>query len=130
MTANKRDDEIKRALIADAFNPDAWERVAVVPPSASPRPVWYGKSRKVELQSRIGEPRATSSAGGDEALRRKHLLEAIAALPEGQRDAILLWLDGLQPADIALALRVSVDTMKSRLDDAKRRLGLNLDERS
>jgi DNA-directed RNA polymerase specialized sigma24 family protein len=130
MTANKRDDEIKRALIADAANPGAWERVAVVPPSASPRPVWSGKSHKVELQSRIGEPRAAYSAGGDETLRRKHLLEAIATLPEDQRRAIQLWLDGVQPADIALELRVSVGTVQSRLDDAKRRLGLNRDERS
>jgi len=46
MTEKRRDDEITRALIADASNPDAWERVAVVPPSTSPRPDWYGKSRR------------------------------------------------------------------------------------
>ena len=44
MTAKKKADEITRALIADAGNPDAWERVAIVPPSTSPRPDWYGKS--------------------------------------------------------------------------------------
>ena len=45
MTAKKQDEEITRALIADASNPDAWERVAIVPPSTSPRPDWFGKPR-------------------------------------------------------------------------------------
>jgi RNA polymerase sigma factor (sigma-70 family) len=45
MTARKNSDEITRALIADASNPDACERVAIVPPSTSPRPDWYGKPR-------------------------------------------------------------------------------------
>lgn len=109
MIDKQRDDEIKRALIADATNPDAWERIAVVPASTAPRPVWYGKS-------------GGHASREEEALRRKQLHDAIAALPEGQRHAIQLWLDGFHYSDISYALGVSVDAVKSRLRDAKRHL--------
>ena len=39
--------EIERQLIADADNPDAWEEPITVPSSASPRPAWYGRSKKI-----------------------------------------------------------------------------------
>jgi RNA polymerase sigma factor (sigma-70 family) len=218
MTGKKTEDEIKRALIADAANPNAWERVAVVPPSTSPRPAWYGRSRR--LAQLAGDPkevrftaaynrhftrvvryytrvfsladheatdlaqqaflrfyealehyrgevewafletvvrnvaydrvRALKSASRSaqvvsiedarakrqeltqlpmdhaareaEALRRKQLHDAIAALPEGQRHAMQLWLDGFHYTDIAHALGVSVEAVKSRLRDAKRHL--------
>jgi hypothetical protein len=51
-TGKKPVDELEQALIADAGNPAAWEHVAVVGPSTSPRPAWYGKSK----------PQATSKA--------------------------------------------------------------------
>jgi RNA polymerase sigma-70 factor, ECF subfamily len=55
MTDKKKEDEIKRALIADAANPKAWDRVATVPPSRSPRPVWYGKSRGLATRHAIAD---------------------------------------------------------------------------
>jgi DNA-directed RNA polymerase specialized sigma24 family protein len=58
----------------------------------------------------------------------KQLHDAIAVLPEGQRHAVELWLDGFQYADIAQVLRVSVDAVKSRLRDAKRQLRANIDD--
>jgi RNA polymerase sigma-70 factor, ECF subfamily len=227
MTDKLKDAEIKRALIADAANPDAWERVAVVPASASPRPEWYGKSRghssrdggdpqearfkaaysryynrvvryytrafnlaeddaadlaqqaflrfyealahyrgeaewayletvvrnvaynriralksasrsaqvvsiedaRAKRQTPVQPPVDHASREAD-ALRRKQLHDAIAALPEGQRHAIQLWLDGFHYTDIAHALGVSVDAVKSRLRDAKRHLRPNLDNSS
>jgi hypothetical protein len=44
MTAHKKatSEEIERQLLADAENPDAWERVATVGASRSPRPASYG----------------------------------------------------------------------------------------
>jgi len=115
MSEKTSDDAIKQSLIADAANPDAWEPVAEVPASTSPRPAWYGK------RSTFGAHR---SSRDEDALRRKKLHDAIAALPEGQRHAIQLWLDGFQYTEIAHALRVSVDAVKSRLRDAKRHVDL------
>ncbi|HVR40941.1 MAG TPA: sigma factor-like helix-turn-helix DNA-binding protein [Thermoanaerobaculia bacterium] len=168
MTVRKKmsPDEIKRRLIADADNPDAWEPLGiVVAASKSPRPVWYGRSHAVEphrstkdtdlrdiafdrtraLKSasrsaqivNIDEARAHRRAQAQpardlaaremEALRRKQLHDAIAALPEGQRHCIQLWLDGFQYSDIAHALGVSIDAVKSRLRDAKRHIRLNVE---
>ena len=132
MTEKKKDDGITRALIADSSNPDAWERVAIVPPSTSPRPEWYGKSRnpkeaRAKRRSPL-QPQVDHASREAEALRRKELHDAIAALPEGQRHAMQLWLDGFHYTDIAKALGVSVVAVKSRLRDAKRHLrhpGLN-----
>jgi hypothetical protein len=42
------DSEIESRLKADASNPDAWEYVATVPASKSPRPFWYGKSKHLD----------------------------------------------------------------------------------
>ena len=47
------------------------------------------------------------------------MCDAIAALPEGQRHAIQPLLDGFYYTDIAHALGVSVDAVKSRVSDAK-----------
>lgn len=58
----------------------------------------------------------------NEALRRKQLHDAIAALPDGQRHAIQLWLDGFHYSDIASALGISIAAVKSQLRDAKRHL--------
>jgi len=222
-------DEIKRRLIADAENPDAWEPLGVVAPSTSPRPGWYGKPRDVEsrrptrsseepkkarftvayrrhyarvvryyvraynlsedeasdlaqqafvrfyeaLEHYRGEaewafletvvrnvaynrvrslksasrsaqvvsiedarakrripaqPSTDYSSREAEALRRMQLHDAIAALSEGQRLTIQLWLDGFHYSDIAHALGVSVDAVKSRLRDAKRHLRPNIED--
>ena len=53
--------------------------------------------------------------------------KAIASLPEGQRACLVLWLDDLSYEEIASALRISLNAVKSRIRDArkelKRRLG-------
>jgi hypothetical protein len=47
------DEQIKRALIADAENPKAWEAPISVGPSTSPRPEWYGRGRHLELSAKF-----------------------------------------------------------------------------
>lgn len=64
----------------------------------------------------------------DQALRRKRLYDAIAALPAGQRQCLQLWLDGFQYNEIAPILRISQDAVKSRIRDAKRLLRERLGE--
>ena len=49
----KLSEDVKRRLIADAENPDAWEKPIAVPPSRSPRPAWYGRSRHLELAAKF-----------------------------------------------------------------------------
>lgn len=47
------DSELESRLKADASNPGAWEHVATVPASKSPRPVCYGKSKHLELAAKF-----------------------------------------------------------------------------
>ena len=46
------DAEMKRRLIADADNPDAWEDPITVPASTAPRPDWYGRTKKISRTTR------------------------------------------------------------------------------
>lgn len=64
----------------------------------------------------------------DVVLQRKRLHDAIAALPSGQRQCIQLWLDGFSYMDIAKALAISSDAVKSRLRDAKKHLRDRLED--
>lgn len=61
-------------------------------------------------------------------LRRKRLREAVAELPPGQRECLRLRIQGLAYEQIAAALRITVDAVKSRLRDAKRHLRKQLGE--
>lgn len=54
--------------------------------------------------------------------RRTRLARAVAELAQGQRDCLRLRIQGLAYEEIATALRMSVDAVKSRLRDAKRHL--------
>lgn len=55
MSARKKlsAEEVKRRLIADADDPTAWEKPITVPPSPSPRPSWYGRSKHLELAAKF-----------------------------------------------------------------------------
>lgn len=57
-----------------------------------------------------------------DAERLTRLREGIAALPKGQRQCLRLWLDDFSYEEIARALRISLDAVRSRIRDAKRLL--------
>ena len=54
------------------------------------------------------------------AARRKALHDAISGLSESQRQCLQLWLDGFQYNEIAAALRITMDAVRSRLRDARK----------
>src|SRR5712691_8366846 len=74
------DEQVKRDLIADAENPDAWEAPIAVQPSTSGRPEWYG--RRVLT---VGKPREW------EAFEKRHRLffERYADLRDAQNLAFI-----------------------------------------
>lgn len=60
------------------------------------------------------------------ALKVKLLHDAIAQLPPGQRECVRLWLAGFKYDEIARALRITMDAVKSRIRDAKKLLRARL----
>ena len=62
--------------------------------------------------------------------RRVRVANAVAGLPEGQREALRLWILGFKYNEIATILRTSVDAVKSRLRDAKKQLRARLGDQS
>lgn len=48
-----RDLEIERRLIADADDADSWDEPIAVPASRAPRPVWYGRTKHLELAAKF-----------------------------------------------------------------------------
>jgi DNA-directed RNA polymerase specialized sigma24 family protein len=66
---------------------------------------------------------------GDSVTRRaraERVRHEIAALPERQRDAVIMWLDGAGPADIAQRLDLKRNAADALLHRAKRRLAEKL----
>lgn len=63
---------------------------------------------------------------GESARQRKLLYDAIDQLPAGQRQCVLLWLDDFKYTEIARALRISLDAVRSRIRDAKKTLRAQL----
>lgn len=62
------------------------------------------------------------------ARRRKRLQQAIASLPDRLRGCLLLWLQGLSYREITVTLRLSLDAVKSRLNEARNQLREQLGE--
>jgi len=60
--------------------------------------------------------------------RVRRLYQAIAELPSGQRECVQLRIDEFKYDEIAAALRISMDAVKSRLRDAKKLLRAKLGE--
>jgi RNA polymerase sigma-70 factor (ECF subfamily) len=64
----------------------------------------------------------------DAALKQTRLRSAIEELPQGQQECLALWLSDFKYEQIAAALRITVDAVKSRIRDAKRLLRDRLGE--
>lgn len=107
------------------------------------RNVAYNRIRSAKTQKRnakmvdIDDPELTANepaapAGPDYAERqhaellRKRLYEEIDRLSPAQRECMLLWLSEFQFSEIAKALRISMDAVKSRLRDARKTLRARL----
>ena len=64
------------------------------------------------------------------AQQRRQLAQAVAALPEGQKQCLRLRFEGFQYDEIAAALHITLDAVKSRLRDATRALRTRLGDES
>lgn len=61
-----------------------------------------------------------------DVVRLRQLHDAIRELPDGQRQCLQLYIDDFSYDEIARALRISTDAVKSRLRDAKKLLRARL----
>jgi RNA polymerase sigma-70 factor, ECF subfamily len=119
-------------LLADVMA-IAWRRLDEVPPDAE-APWLFGvarrrlanarsrRSRRDRIMAPI-RPRAASPAAEDEALADLSLREALAALSDKEREALMLtaW-EGLNPDELALVLGISVNAAAIRLSKAKSKM--------
>jgi RNA polymerase sigma factor (sigma-70 family) len=108
----------------------AWQRLDDIPPDAE-APWLFGvarnrlmnahskRSRRTAISRRL-RPRLPSAPAEDEAMADLALRAALDALPEPEREALLLtaW-EGLTPVQLAVALGVSVNAAAIRLSRAK-----------
>jgi RNA polymerase sigma-70 factor (ECF subfamily) len=128
-------------LLGETFRIAFERRGSFDPAYASARPWVYGiatnllaKHRRTEgrrlaataqlVQQRVPEPMADAVAADVDARRLwPHVAGAIASLPDGERDALLLFAwEELPYADIAVALAIPVGTVRSRINRARRRI--------
>ncbi len=74
MSARKKlpESEIKQRLIADADNPAAWEKAVTVQPSRSPRPLWYGRSKHLDLAAKFYVLSVLHRLGAEATLTHAH----------------------------------------------------------
>lgn len=75
-----------------------------------------------------GRPQAADWHAG-QSQRRHRLLVAVRALPTGQRECVLLVLEGFNSREIADILGIAVNTVDQRLSRARHKLRTILEER-
>lgn len=88
------------------------------------------EARRIRATARLASERVTPADATervddrvDAAVRWPGVADAVAELPRGERDALLLFVwEELSYEEIASALRVPVGTVRSRLNRARRRL--------
>ena len=83
---------------------------------------------RLEVERAEGIDEALVAARVDAAAERPRIARALARIPDGDRDALLLlaWAD-LTYAEIAIALDIPIGTVRSRVHRARRRLRELLD---
>jgi RNA polymerase sigma-70 factor, ECF subfamily len=97
----------------------SFEELSHLPDSLARDP-WTGQAP--------ASPEAALLEREEAASRRKQLREAMAALPDSIRDCLLLRLSGLKYRQIQQRMNISLDTVKSRLHEARNRLRASLAE--
>jgi RNA polymerase sigma-70 factor (ECF subfamily) len=119
-----------------------WRRIDDVP-SPNPLPWCYGVARLTLSNFRRGrdrhlrlvrrleqEPRAEPDTGPGSEDGDPQLEEALASLPEGDREILRLWAwERLEPGEIAMVLQVSPNAATLRLSRARRKLADALEGR-
>ena len=88
------------------------------------------RSRKGEQHDieELGESALVQPAGQEHRIRHNELLRALHALPDDQRNiVVLVCIDGLSYADAAVELDVPIGTVMSRLARARAKLQRALD---
>ena len=129
-------------LLGETFRIAFERRASFDVERASARPWLYGIATNLLARHRRAEARrlrATAALAGrasvavdptegvagavDAAVRWQAVTEAVADLPDGERDALLLYAwEELSYEEVAAALDVPVGTVRSRLNRARRRL--------
>jgi RNA polymerase sigma factor (sigma-70 family) len=119
-------------LLADVMTV-AWRRLDDIPVGAE-APWLFGVARhrlsnarsRLARRDRISapmRPRSDSTSAEDEAIADLGMREALAGLPDKEREALTLtaW-EGLSPEELAIALGISVNAAAIRLSKAKAKL--------
>lgn len=75
-----------------------------------------------ELDEYLPDPHADPMRHAEAGQRRDNLLVAVQALPLGQRQAVVLALEGFSQAEIGQALGLEENTVAQRLSRARRQL--------
>jgi len=84
-----------------------------------------------QLTDQLPAPEEPDYADREQAARRsEELHREMAALPAGQKQVLRLWMEGYTLKEIADALRISIDAVKSRLRDARKMLRKRLGDES
>lgn len=125
-------------VIAETFLV-AWRRLDEVPDGEEARLWLYGVARRALANQRRGEQRRTAlaerlrtelavaSTAYEPEARFSEVVNALARLPEGERELLRLegW-EGLDARQIATVLRISQNAVRIRLHRARRRLAHEL----
>ena len=80
--------------------------------SQEDRPAMREEALPADLIDRLSGP--LGQARRDEAERERSVRAALDALPQADRDVVLLTLDGRKPREIASALQMSPDVVRQR----------------
>jgi RNA polymerase sigma factor (sigma-70 family) len=130
------------SMVGEVFRIAFEKRVDYDPARPSARPWLYGiatnllakhrrrEARRIQATARLAARRPPAadftdrlSDSLDAADRWQHVAVAVTGLPQGERDALLLWVwEGLAYEEIAVALGVPVGTVRTRINRARRRL--------
>ena len=130
------------SLLGDVFRVAFEKRANYDAERPNARPWLYGiatnllahhrrtEARRIGATARLLARRPTGDDTSDQVVERldaealwPHIADAVAALPEGERDALLLFVwEELSYDEIACALDVPVGTVRSRLNRARETL--------
>lgn len=120
----------------DEYRGDAeWAFFETVARNLALNKIRAGKTLKrnvkpLDLDDPVVGSRAFTPPPQIDAVRKKQMYAAVGELSAGQRACLRPWLRGFSYDEIARAMRISQDAVKSRIRDAKRSLRARLGDDS